>query len=672
FIRTGVVSILIAIVLSAIGAFLFSRITQPITKGLQESEKYNRMLFESSPIGLALSRLDGSLVDVNRAYANIIGFSTEEVKKLSYWDITPEDYAADEQRQLESLNTRGRYGPYEKEYLHKDGSRIAVRLLGQMIERDGEKYIWSSVEDIHERKETEAAIKLSEARLNEAQRLAKVGSWELDLLTGELVWSDEIFRIFEIDKEKFAATYDAFLNAIHPDDRDKVNEAYSNSLIDRKAYEITHRLQMSDGTIKYVHERCESFFDDDQKPVRSVGTVQDITKQKVVSQDLEQLKNILDQTLDCIFIFGAEDMRFYYVNEGAMQQVGYSFNELTTMYPYDIKPEVSQAGFMELISPLVNGEKASLSFETIHQHKDGTLIPVEVFLQYVSDENESGSFVAVVRDVTERKKIEKELARHREHLEELIDERTKELHEAQDELVRKERLATLGQLTATVSHELRNPLGAIRPSLFVVQKKSDQQDEQVQNAIERIDRNVDRCDRIIDELLDFTRITELNREKIRFDDWFATVIDEQFIPQGVVLEKEFNLKDVELTFDKDRLRRALINVIENASHSMMDDNQQLVKDIEAHLSIKTKSDNERIEIIISDTGCGIKKETLDKIFEPLFSTKGFGVGLGMPVVKQIMEQHDGGIDVKSEEGKGTTMTLWLPSGLKEENMTGTV
>lgn len=544
FIRVGLISVIIAIVLIFIGAFLFFRVTQPIIKGLQDSEKYNRMLFESSPIGLALSSLDGSLIDTNSAYGNITGHSQEEVKQLSYWDITPREYADDEQRQLESLNTSGRYGPYEKEYIHKDGRRIPVRLLGQIIERDGKEYIWSSVEDISERIETEVAVKQSEARLNEAQRLAKVGSWELDLLTNELIWSDEIFRIFEIDKLKFDATYEAFLNAIHPDDRDKVNEAYSNSLLDRKPYEITHRLQMSDGEIKYVHETCESFFDDEHNPVRSVGTVQDITEIKLA---------------------------------------------------------------------------------------------------------------------------EAELDKYRTHLEELIEERTKELRETQDELVRKERLATLGQLTATVSHELRNPLGAIRPSLYVVQKKSDQQDEQVQNAIARIDRSIDRCDRIIDELLDFTRITELKMKQVLLDDWLENVIAEQVIPEGIILEKQFNLNDVELSVDTDRLRRAFINVLENGCHSMMDDNQQVVKDIDAHLIIKTKSNDVRIEIIITDTGCGITKETLAKIYEPLYSTKGFGVGLGMPTVKQIMEQHGGGVEINSEKDKGTSATLWLPISLKSKN-----
>ena len=115
---------------------------------LYESEQYNRTLFESASIGLAVCRMDGSFVDVNQACANIIGRSIKETMGLTYWQVTPIDYAVQEQRQLESLNTTKHYGPYEKEYLHKDGHRVPVRLSGNLIERSGETFIWSSIEDI--------------------------------------------------------------------------------------------------------------------------------------------------------------------------------------------------------------------------------------------------------------------------------------------------------------------------------------------------------------------------------------------------------------------------------------------------------------------------------------------------------------------------------------------
>ena len=133
-----------------------------IEQQLKESEQYNRMLFEESTIGLALCRMNGDLIDINPAFASILGRTIEETMKLSYWDITPEKYAREEQRQLELLEQTGRYGPYEKEYIHADGHLVPVRLSGQILEKDGENFIWSSTEDITERKQAEEAMQRSE------------------------------------------------------------------------------------------------------------------------------------------------------------------------------------------------------------------------------------------------------------------------------------------------------------------------------------------------------------------------------------------------------------------------------------------------------------------------------------------------------------------------------
>jgi len=147
--------------------------------------------------------------------------------------------------------------------------------------------------DITKSKQAEETLRESEKRLKEAQHITHVGNWELDLLTNTLTWSDEIFRIFEIEREHFGASYEAFLNAVHPEDRDAVNAAYTNSLETRKPYDIIHRLLMPDGRIKYVHEQCKTFYSPDGKPLRSIGTVQDITTSKEAEIERIQLRNEL-------------------------------------------------------------------------------------------------------------------------------------------------------------------------------------------------------------------------------------------------------------------------------------------------------------------------------------------------------------------------------------------
>lgn len=140
-----------------------------------------------------------------------------------------------------------------------------------------------------------ADIRRAMEQLKDAQHIAQLGSWELDLSNGTLIWSDEIYQLFEIDKNLFGATYQAFLNAIHPEDRDAVNEAYNLSLVTREPYEITHRLLMSDGQIKYVTERCVSYYDSEGKPIRSAGTVQNVTELKRTELELKYLNEELEQ-----------------------------------------------------------------------------------------------------------------------------------------------------------------------------------------------------------------------------------------------------------------------------------------------------------------------------------------------------------------------------------------
>jgi len=268
-----------------------------------------------------------------------------------------------------------------------------------------------------------------------------------------------------------------------------------------------------------------------------------------------------------------------------------------------------------------------------------------------------GVLMCIVRDVSERKEAEQ---RAREELERRVEERTAELKAAEEQLLRSERLATLGQLTATVSHEVRNPLGTIRSTAFVVREiLGHGGEERLTRALDRIERNVERCDRIIDELLEFTRERPLAVQPVGVDTWLPEVLEGLTLPEGIRRQLDLGCAAEAVSFDPEALRRCVINLHENACHAL-NAKRQKAPDAELVLTLQTRLAPGRLELRIADTGIGIKTDILPRIFEPLFSTKGFGVGLGLVIVRKIMQRHAGGIEISSVEGESTQVLLWLP------------
>jgi len=180
---------------------------------------------------------------------------------------------------------------HEWTYVHKNGQHLTVLLnVTSLFDQENNLIGYMGVAaDIREQKLTESLLLDSHEKLKEAQRIARVGSWTLDLENNHLEWSDEIFNLFEINKGEFDASYEAFLEAIHPDDRDLVNQAYQHSLATKQPYEIKHRLLFADGRIKHVNEACETLFDNNGQAVLSRGTVQDITQITLAEEQIKQL-----------------------------------------------------------------------------------------------------------------------------------------------------------------------------------------------------------------------------------------------------------------------------------------------------------------------------------------------------------------------------------------------
>ena len=238
------------------------------------------------------------------------------------------------------------------------------------------------------------------------------------------------------------------------------------------------------------------------------------------------------------------------------------------------------------------------------------------------------------------------------------------LQDAQDESMRKSKMAQLGQLTATVAHELRNPLGAVRTSTFLLERKIKGKGLGVEPQIERITNGITRCDNIISQLLDFARTKALQNETLEFDNWLAKLLEEeaQKLPSAVAVDCELGLGTLAVPFDPARMSRVVINLLSNASEAMVGKGDDPAKFAvkSPRISVTTRTSERGVELTIADNGPGISAEQQGKIFEPLFTTKNFGTGLGLPAVQKTLEQHGGGIEVQSEPGQGARFIAWWP------------
>ena len=255
-------------------------------KKVEAMLKQHKLVIDTSIDGFWVTDLQGNLLEANDAYAKMSGYTVAELVNMHVSQLEAKEPAADVKAHIERLILQG-YERFETRHRRKDGQEIDIEISVTYRADPGQLVVFCR--DISERKRASIEVQHSQLLLNEAQRLGKLGSWELDLLGGRLHWSDEMYRIFEIDPARFTHTYEGFLGVIHPDDRDKVNRAYTESLQNRQPYDVEHRLLFAGRRIKWVREHCASTFDASGKPLRSVGMTQDITASK--KAEAETLKS---------------------------------------------------------------------------------------------------------------------------------------------------------------------------------------------------------------------------------------------------------------------------------------------------------------------------------------------------------------------------------------------
>lgn len=500
------------IMLTSIACWFLSQFTmrrRRAVKDLRESEGRYADLYENAPdMYVSVDVSTATIIRCNQTLASKTGYSKDEIVGKPIFDMYHPDCMDDVKKAFRSFVETGEIKDAELQLKRKDGSRIDVS-LNVTAARDEKGKVLSSRStwrDITERKRSEMALIKSEERYEMAESAGNIGSWDWNILTGELYWTKNIEPVFGFGPGEFGASYEAFLDSVHPDDRKFLVDSVNAAVETGKDYAIEHRIVWPDKSIRWVSETGAVFNDEKGAAVRMLGIVQDITPRK----------------------------------------------------------------------------------------------------------------------------------------------------RAEEELNHKRRLAAMGEMSAHLAHEIRNPLNTIGMSYEALSESEDLSDHD-REILEIMSRGLKTLNSIAMDLLDYGRAGKLSREPFDGPELIEAVLldlENKIVEKDVEVIRDFPGTHPPLNADRVKIRQVFTNLIDNALQAMPEGGK---------LTILAAEAAGKFVVNVSDTGIGMASEDLDKIFDPFFTTKQEGTGLGMAILKHFVELHDGKVSVESELGKGTTVTVILPS-----------
>lgn len=375
--------------------------------------------------------------------------------------------------------------------------------------------------------------------------------------------------------------------------------------------------------------------DDDGNPLCIMNSIVDITKRKQMEEALraseEKFRQFFENDPDYCYMVSPEGL-ILDANRAALMILGYEKEEIVGK-PLKMIYALESMHKMEKLFAEWAGTGQLRNEEMIIKTKKGDKRIVLLSAAAARDENgKIQHSISVQRDITEQKKAEKELK------------------EAQEELIRKEGLAVLGQLAGSMAHEIRNPLGNIRSSAYYLNMKLDDAEGNIRRHLDIINKNVQQVNKIITDLLDFSRVRGPTLAESDVNQLMRELLASIDLPKNISIKTKFDKRIAKTLVDPDQIQQVFLNIITNAIQAMPEGGS---------LEIETRLEDKYICIKLEDSGEGIPEENVQKVFEPLYTTRARGIGLGLSIVKNIVENHEGTIEIESEFGKGTVITLRL-------------
>lgn len=621
---------------------------------LRESEERFRKAFQYSAIGMALVGLDGHWLKVNDALCQITGYPEQELLRMTFQDIThPDDFESDHVIAARLLGGEVDHYQMEKRYLHKDGHVVWIRLSVSLI-RDAQEqplHYVAQIDDITDDKLAEETLRQANVELGLFRTLLDNTSDAIEVVDPETLQFLDVnasaCRNLGYSREELLTLRVVDIDPTF-DEAAKKNLDAQMQAAGTARYEGVHRRK--DGSEFAVEVNIGAAKLD---KLYGLSIVRDITERKQAEQRIreseERYRGIFEHAYDIIYILNL-DGTFRSLSPAIKRVAGWKAEEwigkpFAPLIHADDLPGANAA-----FQKLLNG--ASISSLALRiAKKSGEYFDAELSAAPLSQE----SIMGIVRDVSERKQAEAQIRQLNEALESKVQERTIQLLEAQDELLRKEKLAVLGQVAGSVGHELRNPLGVMNNAVYYLQTVLSDADETTQEYLNIIKDEIASSERIVSDLLDSVRTKPPHPEAVGVATLIEQALRKCAIPPSVALKLDIPQTLSPLQVDAQQIHQVFRNLISNGVEAMPEGGTleiRALEDRQAHT----------ITISVRDSGTGIAPELLAKLFQPLVTTKARGIGLGLVVVKNLTTVNGGSVRMESETGRGSTFFVTLPSG----------
>jgi PAS domain S-box-containing protein len=493
-------------------------------------------------------------------------------------------------------------------------------------------------------------LRRSEAYLAEAQRLSHTGSWALSANSNNAAyWSEEDFRIWGFDPQKGFPDRDMVFQRIHPEDVGRVNEKSLKALRERTDYADEFRIVLPDGEVRHIQALAHPVLSASGEIAEYVGTHVDVTERKRAEGALRQRASLLDLTHDSIFVRDMNDVITYW-NRGAQELYGWTSEEATGQVSHQFTQTIFPAPLEEINKQLL--DTGRWEGELIHLKRDGSRVVVASRWSLQRDElGRPAVILETNNDITERKRAEEEQKRSAEAL-----------RQAEADLAHVSRVTTMGELTASLAHEVNQPITAAvtNAKTCVRWLAADTPNiEEARDAALRSAKNGTRAAEIISRIRLLFQKGTPKRELVDINEVIREIIvllSSEATRYSISVRAELGTGLPELTGDSVQLQQVIMNLVLNGIEAMKD------VDDKRELLIKSERwENEQVLVSVHDTGSGLPPQQADRIFDAFFTTKLHGTGMGLSISRSIVESHGGRLWADGNSSRGATFHIALPT-----------